>query len=104
MGNDHESIIDKALAMLGEDMDGMEGKSAMSHSMDECPDPLNCTDHEAETGDALSGDMGGAKPALTIEIHGAGLNPGEAPSLDDKGEAGDGLSDEDSEILKKLLK
>lgn len=96
---DNESIIDRALAMLGDDMDGMEGKSAMAHGMDECPDPLNCDQHDDEMGDALGGDKGdmkeGMKPALTIEVHGEGMSPAEG--------MGDGLKEDEAEELKKLL-
>lgn len=91
---DHESIIDRALAMLGDDMDGLEGKAAMAHGLDECPDPLNCDQHDDEMGDALSDDKGeGMKPALTIEVHGEGMSPAD----------GDGLKDDEAEELKKLL-
>lgn len=91
---DHQSIIDKALAMLGDDMDGLEGKAAMAHGLDECPDPLNCDMHDDESADALSDDKGEMKPALTIEVHGAGVSPADE---------GDGLKEDEAEELKKLL-
>ena len=101
-------MMDKALAMLADDMDSMEGDSAMSHSMDDCPDPLGCTMHDSETGANLTPD--GGAPAVTIAIHKPGMpsldgmKEGDGPSLDDKGEEGESLSPEDAEILKKLLK
>jgi hypothetical protein len=102
---DRASMFDKALARMADDLDDVEGSSAMSHSMDECPDPLTCTQHDSEAGDALSGD----KPAVSIEIHKLGMPTldgakEDKPSLDDKGEEGQELSSEDADILRKLLK
>ena len=98
---DKSSLIDAALAKLGDDMDDMEGSSAMSHGLDECPDPANCKMHDDELGESL-----GKPDVLSIEIHGkpAELAPGDMPSLDDKGEKGEGLSPEDAEVLRKLLR
>ena len=100
-------MFDAALErMLGE-LDDVEGSSAMSHSADECPDPLGCTAHDDEHGDNLS--PLGDKPAgdgVTIEVKKMGLpslDGAKEPSLDDKGQDGEGLSDEDADILKKLL-
>ena len=98
-------MMDSALAKIMGELDDVEGSSAMSHSMDECPDPLTCGQHDDEAGESLAGE----KPAVSIEIHKLGmpsLDGGKAdePSLDDKGEEGQSLSPEDAEILKKLLK
>lgn len=103
------AMLDKALELIMSDLDDMEGKSAMSHSMDECPDPLTCGEHDSELGSSLSSEVkpGEEDPAaVKIEISKMGLpsmDGGKAPSLDDKGEDGEGLSPEDAEILKKLL-
>ena len=78
-----------------------EGHAAMAHSVEECPDPLNCTAHDSES----MGDLAqSGKPSLEIEVH-KSMNPGDAdaPSLSDKGEEGEGLSEEDKNILKKIL-
>lgn len=98
-------MFDKALEMLMGDMDDMEGSSAMSHSAEECPDPLGCTDHDMEHGKDLTPDGGG--PSVKIEVSKMGIpsmDGKKEPSLDDKGENGEELSPEDAEILKKLLK
>lgn len=94
-------MLDKALEMLGGDMDDMEGKSAMSHTLDECPDPFGCTQHDSELGQHLTQEPA----AVKIEVHKLGGLGGleDKPSLEDKGEEGEGLDDEDAEILKKLL-
>ena len=102
-------LMDIALEKLGGDMDDLEGHSAMSHSAEDCPDPLGCKMHDGELGDNLSPAAVEGKPILEIEVKGEGLPSmngakAEEPSLDDKGENGEGLSEEDAEILKKLLK
>ena len=94
-------MLDKALAQIMEELDEIEGTSAMSHSAEECPDPLNCPQHSAEHGDSLSKE---AEPAaVKIEVHKlAGM-----PSLDNpddgKEEKGE-LKPEEAEALRKLLK
>ena len=97
---DKSAMFDKALEMLSGDMDDLEGSSAMHHSLEECPDPLNCTQHEDEAGESLTP---GDKPALTIAIHGAGIAPGEVEG-EKKGGVEDSLSDDEKEELKKLLR
>ena len=98
-------MMDQVLAMISEDMDGTEGKSAMSHSAEECTDPMTCTDHDDELGKAMTPD---GVPAVKIEVSKLGIpsmdGAKDEPSLDDKGEAGEGLSEEDANILKKLLR
>ncbi len=105
-------LMDVALEKLMGDMDDLEGSSAMSHSAEDCPDPLGCKMHDDELGENLNpanAEKMGA-PVVSIEVKkmGDGLPSMEGakdePSLDDKGEHGEGLSDEDAEILKKLLK
>ena len=88
-------LFDKALDQLMGDMDDMEGKGAMAHSSEECPDPLNCKEHEMESADNLS-----SEPAVKIEVHKMGM-----PTLDGaKESAEEGLSPEEAEELKKLLR
>ena len=92
------SLFEAALDRLLGDMDDTEGRAATSHSVEECPDPLGCTAHDSDS----MGDLAqSGKPAIEIEVHKA-MAPGE-PSLDDKGEADEGLSEEDKNILKKIL-
>jgi len=85
------------------DMDDMEGKGAMAHSSEECPDPLTCGQHDIEAGESLAG--GDGSPTVKIEVSKGGL-----PSLTgDKAEgeeskAEEGLSPEEAEELRKLLR
>lgn len=96
MDNRKVELFDKALDQLMGDMDDLEGKGAMAHSTEECPDPLNCKDHEIESGENLTP----GEPSLKIEVHKLGM-----PSLDGAKESeGEGLSAEEAEELKKLLK
>ena len=96
-----DDMIDRALALLSGDMDDLEGSGAMQHTLDECPDPLGCKMHEDEKADPLSTLD---EPSVTVTI-GKGLPTLGVPG--DKGEdekAEDGLSPEDAEELRKLLK
>ena len=100
-------LLDKALEMIMGDLDDMEGSSAMSHSADECPDPLTCGAHDSELGSALA--PGDKEPAVKIEVSKMGLpsmdgEKAEEPSIDDKGEHGESLDQEDIDALKKLLR
>lgn len=98
---ERSAMFDKALELLMGDMDQMEGKSAMAHDADDCPDPLGCDMHEDEHGDNLS-TLGKDEPA-TIKIE---VGKGGMPSLDgakEEGPAEEGLSDDDREELKRLL-
>lgn len=96
-------MFDKALDMLMGDMDDMEGKSALSHSMEDCPNPLECDQHDGEEGKDLTPDH----DSRSLEIKVSGL-----PTLEGKQEgkegamnrAEEGLSTEEAEQLKKLLK
>jgi len=90
-------MFDEALDRMIGDLDDVEGKSAMSHSLEDCPDPLGCTEHEAEEGKSLAPEEG-SPAAVTIEVHKMGL-----PSMEGK-RAEEGLKPEDVEALKKLLK
>ncbi len=100
-------LLDKALEMIMGDLDDIEGSGAMSHSADECPDPLTCSAHDSELGSALA--PGDKEPAVKIEVSKMGLPSmdGEKdaePSIEDKGEHGEELDAEDVEALKKLLR
>ncbi len=103
-------MMDMALERLMGDMDDLEGDASMAHSQEDCPDPLGCKMHDSESGDALP-----AKPTgVEIEIKkiGEGMPslkgvPGESPSeevSEHEGKAEDGLSAEEAEELRKLLK
>jgi len=104
MNMDKVKLFDAALDKLMGDMDDMEGTSAMAHSQEECPDPLGCKMHDGELGKELAPE-GGEPAAVKIEIKKLGM-----PSLDGakegdgEGKAEEGLSPEDEEALKKLLK
>jgi hypothetical protein len=99
---DKTALLDMALEKLMGDMDDLEGASAMSHSAEECPDPLSCKAHDSELGENLT--PGEKSPAaVEIEVHKGGL-----PSMDgeksEDSKAEDGLSPEEAEELRKLLK
>jgi hypothetical protein len=96
---DKEKLIDMALEAISSDMDDLEGKSALEHSLEECPDPLTCDMHKGELSDNLSKDE---KPdGIEVEVHKIGM-----PSLEGEkfGKAEDGLSPEEADELKKLIK
>ena len=98
MNMDKASMLDAALDKILGELDDVEGKGAMSHSMDECPDPFNCKEHESDSGSTMTPD--GGEPSIKIEISKMRL-----PSMEGKeGPAEDGLSSDEQEELKKLLK
>ena len=95
-------LMEMALERLIGDMDDLEGADAMAHGVDECPDPLGCTMHESESGDSLSSDAKpGDKPGLPSMKGTPSKGDGEEVA---EGAAEDGLSAEDAEELRKLLK
>ncbi len=103
-------LLDIALGKLSGDMDDLEGSSAMSHTAEECPDPLGCKMHDGELGDNLSpaaAEKVDGKPILEIEVKGEGL-PSMQGAKDDKAEEevehADGLSADEAEELFELLK
>ena len=98
--SEKSSLFEMALDRLLEDMDSTEGKAATAHSLEDCPSPLTCTQHDDETMERLAPEP---KPSLEVEVH-KEMAPGDVPALDDKGEKGEGLSPEDAEILKKILR
>ena len=105
---DKSALIDAALDKLIGDMDDMEGKGAMAHSLDECSDPLTCGMHDGELGDNLSPATAGEPAAVKIEVSHLGGNKG-MPSLDGVTEGGEKgadeeLSPEEADMLKKLLR
>jgi hypothetical protein len=100
---DKTKLLDMALDMLGNDMDGMEGRAAREHSIDQCDDPLMCDMHADENGEALSGlgpdkveagDGGG----VSIEVKKLGM-----PSMEAGGKAEESLDPEEQDALRKLL-
>ena len=97
-----DEMIEKALDRIMNELDEIEGGSAMAHEMDECPDPLSCKMHESDESKPLVEEE---HPSVKVEIHKHGL-----PSLDgvseeaEEGKAEDGLSAEEAEQLKKLLR
>ena len=105
---DKEKLMDMALEKIIGELDDVEGRGAMAHSLEECPDPLNCNMHDGELGDSLTPDGGvqkGEPAAVKIEVSKLGLptmdgekNPG------DEEKAEDGLSPEEAEQLRKLLR
>ncbi len=100
-------LLDKALEMIMGDLDDMEGSEAMKHSPEECPDPLTCSAHDGALGSALA--PGDKEPAVKIEVSKMGIpsmdgEKEEEPSIDDKGEHGESLDEEDIDALKKLLR
>ena len=93
-------LLDKALELIMGDLDDMEGKGAMSHSADECPDPLTCGAHDSELGGSLTDE----KPAVKMGLPSLDGEKSDEPSIDDKGEHGESLDQEDIDALKKLLR
>jgi hypothetical protein len=98
-------LMEMALEKLVGDMDDLEGSGAMAHSTEDCPDPLGCTMHEAEAGDSLSSDAKpGDKPGLPSMKGTPSKGDGEEVVEEAEGAAEDGLSAEEAEELRKLLK
>jgi hypothetical protein len=106
------ALLDIALEKLAGDMDDLEGSSAMSHSAEECPDPLGCKMHDGEMGDNLTpaaAEKADGKPILEIEVKSGGLpsmegaKDGESKA-EEAVENADGLSADEAEELFELLK
>lgn len=91
------ALFDAALEKMMNELDEVEGSSATAHSLEDCTDPLTCGQHEAEEGEHLTPEKG-SPAAVTVEVHKMGL-----PSMEGE-KAEDGLSPEDVEELRKLLK
>lgn len=93
------ALFEAALDRIMGELDDVEGGSAMSHSAEDCPDPLGCTMHESENAEPLAA-KGEAPLGVEIEVKKMGV-----PSLDGDSEskAEDGLSPEEAEELRKLL-
>lgn len=94
-------LLDLVLEKLMGDMDDMEGTSAMAHGADDCPDPLGCSQHDDDRGEALAGD--GEPAAVKVEVSKLGLPSLDGAKDEDGGKAGDELSPEEAEALRKLL-
>lgn len=103
-------LMEMALEKLVGDMDDLEGSAAMEHSPEECPDPLGCKMHDAEAGDSLSSEANpGDKPGLPSMKGTPSKGDGDegedlGDDLPGEPEAEGGLSEEEAELLKKLLK
>ena len=101
---DKAKMMDMALEKIMGELDEVEGHSAMEHSLEDCPDPFTCEQHSGELGKNLAPEE---PAAVKIEIHKPGM-----PSLDGEklpeegaeGKAEEGLSPEEAEQLRKLLK
>lgn len=95
-------MMDEALERLAGDMDAMEGRDAMKHPMEECPDPMTCTQHDDELGEGIAED----KPVgVAIEVKPIpGMPSMEGEKSEGEGSAEEGLSPEDVEELRKLVK
>ena len=94
--------MDAALAKILDDMDDMEGKSAMSHSLEDCPDPMSCTQHDDEVKGNLTPEDGKSAPGLTIVV-GDGMMPKLGEKGSEEGKADEGLSPEEAAELRKIL-
>lgn len=94
-------LMEMALEKLVGDMDDLEGAAAMAHDVEECPDPLSCTMHESESGEALSSD---AKPGDKPGLPSMKGTPSKGDGDGAESPAEDGLSDEEKEALRNLLK
>lgn len=98
--------MDAALERIINDMDDMEGKAAMSHTLEECPDPMNCTMHDDDVKGNLTPEDGKSKTGLTI-IVGDGMMPklgdkvSDGPGSEEKSD--EGLSPEEAAELRKIL-
>jgi hypothetical protein len=107
---DKSALMEMALEKLVGDMDDLEGSAAMSHSAEDCPDPLGCKEHDSEHADNLSGE-GKPEGGVEVEIKKIGGMPSmEGAKAEDEEEGAEhepkaeGLSDEEAEELRKLLK
>jgi hypothetical protein len=101
------ALMDVALEKLMGDMDDLEGSSAMSHSSEDCPDPLGCKMHDSEHGDNLSPAEVEGKPLLEIKVKGEGLpsmQGAKEDAAEKEVEGADGLSADEAEELFELLK
>lgn len=92
------NLLEMALDKIMGDMDDFDGKDALSHSKEDCPDPLNCKMHDEEG--PKEGDL--KDPALMkVEVKKVGIP--EIGSLGEGEKADDKITPEEAEILKKLL-
>ena len=90
------ALFDAALEKMMNELDEVEGKSATAHSLEDCPDPLMHDQHDGESSENLTPSA--KEPAVSIEVHKMGI-----PSMEGE-KAEDGLSPEDVDELRKLLK
>jgi hypothetical protein len=95
-------MMDKVLEQILGELDDIEGDGAMKHSAEECPDPLGCTMHDGESSEALAKPGEESPAAVKIEVHKLGMPTLDGGDESDKAE--EGLSPEEAEELRKLLK
>lgn len=97
-----EKLLDMALEKIMNELDDIEGHSANAHTLEECPDPLNCKMHDGDLDGLAPGKQEEGSPAaVSVEVHRMGL-----PTLDggkEKEEKGE-LTPEEAEELRKLLR
>lgn len=98
---DKSALFDAALDRIMSELDDVEGGSAMSHSAEDCPDPMSCKMHDDEMGDNLSGKEG--DPSIEIKVSKLGMPSLDGDSMEGESKAEDGLSSEEAEELRKLL-
>ena len=94
-------MLEAALAKISDDLDGIEGKVAMEHSLEDCPDPLTCEQHGLEAGKALAPEE---PAAVKIEVHKMGIPSLDGVKSDEGKKAEEGLAPDEVEALRKLLK
>ncbi len=94
------ALFDAALDRIMSELDEVEGGSAMSHSAEDCPDPLGCKEHDGEHADSLSGKE---PAAVKIEVSKLGMPTLDGGKAEGESKAEDGLSPEEAEELRKLI-
>lgn len=94
---DHRDMLEAALDKMMGDLDDIEGKGAVKHSLSECPNPEECDQHSDEMpkmddgGEEMPDKKDGhsALPIMSVSVE----------KMKPKSE----LGPEDIEMLKKLL-
>ena len=102
---DKDKLMDMALEKIIGELDDVEGRGAMSHTLEECPNPESCDMHDMELGKSLAPEDG-HDGAVKIEISKLGPSMEGAANPDSlaEGKEEEGLSPEEAEELRKLLK
>jgi hypothetical protein len=81
---DNKHMIDMALEHMLNEVEGMEGKSAMMHDAESCPDPENCDMHMPEMSMDKELPVKGGEMHVEIEshkMHPEEMSKGGEPSL-----------------------